>query len=154
MKNEENEMRRIPLITIALSVWMWADTARYTRSDAGIVTDTQTGLQWQDDYSDNGDTVKSAGWTDAVAYCESLSLGGHDDWRLPNFNELYFLADRSRVSPAIDPVFQHTRSNHYWSSTSLDGAEDDAWSVFFYDGYGDNGVKGFSYYVRCVRAGE
>ena len=147
-------MKRTLLITIALSPWMWADAARYTRNDAGIVTDNKTGLQWQDDYSDNGDSIKSAKWTDAIAYCEELSLGGHDDWRLPNFNELYYLADRSRRNPAIDPTFQNTRSDHYWSSTSVIGDEDGAWDVGF-DGGGDgwDGKSG-SYYVRCVRAGE
>ncbi len=148
-------MRRILLITIALSVWMWADAVRYTRSDAGIVTDNKTGLQWQDDYSDNGDSIKSAKWTDAIAYCEALSLGGHDDWRLPNFNELHYLADRSRANPAIDPTFQNTRSDHYWSSTSLVGSESNAWLPNFDDGYDNYYVdKSDSYYVRCVRAGE
>ena len=147
-------MRRILLITIALSVWMWADAARYTRSDVGIVTDTKTGLQWQDDYSDNDGNIKSAKWTDAIAYCESLSLGGCDDWRLPNFNELYYIADRSKRNPAIDPTFQNARSDGYWSSTSLVGGEDYAWGVYFYYG-GDYYVdKSYSYDVRCVRAGE
>ncbi len=146
-------MKRILLITIAFSVWMWADTARYTRSDTGIVTDNKTGLQWQDDYSDNGDSIKSAKWTDAITYCESLSLGGHDDWRLPNFNELYYLADRSRAGPAIDPTFQNV-SGDYWSSTSIVGREDRAWDVHFSHGRNYDGGKSFSYYVRCVRAGE
>ena len=147
-------MRRILLITIALSVWMWADAVRYTRSDAGIVTDNKTGLQWQDDYSDNGGDTKYAKWTDAIAYCEGLSLGGHDDWRLPNFNELYYLADRSRRNPAIDPTFQNTRSGHYWSSTSIVGYEDNAWYVDFNDGNDLWYFKSYSNYVRCVRAGE
>ncbi len=147
-------MKRILLITIALSVWMWADTVRYTRSGDGIVTDNKTGLQWQDDYSDNGDTVKSAKWTDAIAYCDALSLGGHDDWRLPNFNELYSIADHSRANPAIDPVFQHTRSDFYWSSTSVVGDEDNAWLVYFYYGFDFWFDKSLANYVRCVRAGE
>ena len=147
-------MRRILLITIALSVWMWADAVRYTRSDAGIVTDNKTGLQWQDYYSDNGDTVKSAKWTDAIAYCEDLSLGGHDDWRLPNFNELYYIADRSRRNPAIDSTFKKARPGYYWSSTSFVGGEVNAWDVRFSYGNDGWGNKSRSSYVRCVRAGE
>lgn len=156
MKNEEKEMRRILLIMIAFSVWMLADTARYTRSDTGIVTDNKTGLQWQDDYSDNGDTVKSAKWTDAIIYCEGLSLGGHDDWRLPNFNELYYLADRSRVNPAIDPAFQNAHPGHYWSSTSYYNARYAKFVHFYYgsDYYGYDFNKSHSLFVRCVRAGE
>ena len=153
-------MKRTLLITIALSPWMWADTARYTRSDAGIVTDNKTGLQWQDDYSDNGGNIKRAPWIDDIAYCEALSLGGYDDWRLPNYNELYYLADRSRADPAIDPVFQNTGSclSHYWSSTTWAGDKDYALYVDFCDGYyGGNKnffFKDVSYYVRCVRGGK
>ena len=143
-------MKKILLIAIGLSALLLAD---FTRSN-GIVTDTKTGLQWQDDYSDNDGNIKLAKWTDAIAYCESLSLGGHDDWQLPNFNELYFLADRSRKNPAIDPMFQYTRSYVYWSSTSLVGNEGGALLVHFGYGYDGWNYKSYSYYVRCVRAGE
>ena len=71
---------------------------RYTRSE-GIVTDRKTGLQWQDSYSDNNNILKSATWTEAIKYCEDLTLGEYSDWRLPNFNELY-------VTPSITPPTQ------------------------------------------------
>lgn len=140
-------------ILLGVSILLTLAQADFTRSN-GIVTDNKTGLQWQDDYSDNGGNIKGATWRNAIDYCEHLTLGGYNDWRLPNFNELYFLADRSRRNPAIDPVFQHTRSGGYWSSTSFVGYEDDAWYVLFY--YGDDGgnAKSYSYFVRCVRAGE
>ncbi len=149
-------MRRILLITIALSVWMWADAVRYTRSDAGIVTDNKTGLQWQDYYSDNGDTVKSASGDTAATYCSNLVLGGHSDWRLPTIDELMYIADRSRRNPAIDSTFKKARSDLYWSSTSVVGDEGLAWYVYFDGGGGGDGWggKSNSYYVRCVRAGE
>lgn len=147
-------MRRIPLITIALSVWMWADAARYTRCDAGIVTDNKTGLQWQDDYSDNGGNIKQAAWRDAINYCENLTLGGYSDWRLPNFHELYYLADRSKANPAIDTTFQNVVSDLYWSSTTLVGDEDEAWHVDFAYGHGVWDDKSSDYFVRCVRAGQ
>jgi hypothetical protein len=149
-KKQEYYMRRILLTMIGLSVALLAD---FSRDSDGVVTDSVTGLQWQDNYSDNGDNIKSAKWTDAIAYCEALSLGGDDDWRLPNFNELYYLADRSKRNPAIDPPFQHTTtSSGYWSATTIVGDEDYAWGVFFY--YGDDGWvdKDDSLYVRCVRA--
>ena len=140
-------------ILLGVSILLTLAQADFTRSN-GIVTDTRTGLQWQDDYSDNSGNVKSAKWMDAIAYCESLSLGGYDDWRLPNFNELYYIADRSKRNPAIDPTFQNTRSDYYWSSTSFVGGEGYAWLVHFRHGY-DNGYgKSYSFYVRCVRAGE
>ena len=91
-----------------------ADNTRYIRNNNGIVTDIETELQWQDDYRDNGNRVKKAKWIDAINYCENLKLGGYNDWRLPNFNELFYLANRSKANPAIDSVFKNTRSESYW----------------------------------------
>ena len=48
----------------------------YTCGAAGVVTDNATGLQWQDDYSDNGGSIKSANWADAATYCNGLALDG------------------------------------------------------------------------------
>ncbi len=144
-------MKRILLITIALSVWMWADAVRYTRSDAGIVTDNKTGLQWQDDYSDNGGDIKYAKWTDAIAYCEDLTLGGHSDWRLPNKKELLSIVDYGRYNPSIDTVFTHTTSDYYWGSTAPASGTGSAWIVYFSYGYTSHYDKSYDYYVRCVR---
>jgi len=139
-------MRAILLIMIGLSVSVWAD---FSRDDATqIVTDNNTGLQWQD----NVNTSKN--WTDAIDYCETLSLGGHTDWRLPNFNELYYIADRSKRDPAMDSAFQNVVSSYYWSSTTVVGSEGDAWNVDFYDGYDYWDSKSNSHYVRCVRDGQ
>ena len=62
----------------------------------GTVTDTSTMLIWQQQ------TAGSMTWEAAISYCEGLSLGGHDDWRLPNTNELQSLVDYTRYYPAID----------------------------------------------------
>ena len=143
-------MRRIPLSMIALSAMTMAD---FSRSSDGIVTDNTTKLQWQDDYSDNGGSVKSALWEDAIDYCEALTLGGYDDWRLPNFNELYSIVDYTKHNPAIDTTFQAVVSDTYWSSTSIVSNEDGAWGISFYGGHDSywNNKFNSSYYVRCVR---
>ena len=148
-------MKRILLITIGLSLFLFAETPRFERNGAGIVTDRQTGLQWQDDYGDNGGEIKSAEWIDAIAYCENLSLGGYADWRLPNVRELLSIADRSRYNPAIDPVFQSAASSYYWSSTTFAYYTVYAWYVDFYRGRSLYNVnKGDDYHVRCVRGGR
>ena len=144
-------MRQILLIMIGLSVTLMAD---FSRDGDGVVTDNTTGLQWQDDYSDNGDNIKEAKWTDAIDYCEALSLGGHDDWRLPNFNELYFIADRSKRDPAIDAIFQNVVSDFYWSSSTVVGDEGSAWYVYFDGGRDGWDDKSNSFYIRCVRVGQ
>jgi len=144
-------MKKIIIAVIGLSMVLLADLGR---NAAGVVTDSTTGLQWQDDYSDNGGNIKSATWQDAIDYCEALSLDGHGDWRLPNIRELNSIDDLSHVTPAIDPTFQHTVSGHYWSSSTYEDGHGSAWGVYFYDGYRYAYVKDRSNYVRCVRPGE
>ncbi len=150
----------------------------YTRDEStGIVTDHITGLQWQDDADpvskpwltqenhdkctgNNGQTQSDTACYDtsgdtAATYCEGLSLGGYNDWRLPTAKELDGIVDYGQYYPAIDPVFEHTATDSYWSSSTHEGYHGSAWSVDFR--YGDRyylNEKDYSYYVRCVRPGE
>ena len=139
-------MKKIILITIGLSVSIWANFTR--DNNTKIVTDNSTKLQWQDNES------VSKKWTDAIDYCEALTLGGYNDWRLPNQNELRSIADRSKSNPAIDNAFKNVVSPYYWSSSTVVGNEDGAWGVAFsYGGdYWDR--KSYEGYVRCVRDGQ
>jgi hypothetical protein len=125
--------------------------------DSGIVRDNKTGLFWQDDYSDNNNEITILDWMGAINYCEELNLGGYTNWRLPNFNELFFIVDRTKYNPSIDSVnFNNTSSNNYWTSTTIDRKKNYAWSVNFYYGYGGNGddwqLKSQLNYIRCVRS--
>lgn len=132
------------------------EPSNFSRSGE-IVTDSATGLQWQDD-----ERVKNwaYGWIEAINFCEhTLALGGHSDWRLPNVNELFSIADYARDNPAIDTAFVniHTPGSYtYWTSTS--GAEETyrALTVRFSDGTTGGSNKydagGSSRYpARCVR---
>ena len=131
-------------MTAMISTIIYAD---FTKNN-GVVTDSTTALQWQDN-----ETVSKT-WTAAIDYCEALSLDGQSDWRLPNLKELISLVDDSKVSPAISAVFDHTASSDYWSSTTYAGTSDDAWSVYFGNGAQGSLNKSASVYVRCVRAGQ
>ena len=139
-------MKQIFLMMIGLSVMLFADFSR--DNNTKIVTDNSTRLQWQDDLN------ISKTWTEAIAYCENLTLGNHTDWRLPNENELYSLSDMSKRNPAIDSIFKNVKSNYYWSSTTYAGFASFAWFVYFNDGRQYTISKSNSYYVRCVRAGQ
>ena len=95
------------------------------------INDKATGLTWQ-----KSDSRKGMNWEEALNYAENSTLGGYDDWRLPNAKELQSIVDYSRSpqttdSPAIDPVFQTSAIineggdrdyPYYWTSTThLDG---------------------------------
>ncbi|MBT3318607.1 MAG: DUF1566 domain-containing protein [Clostridia bacterium] len=69
----------------------------------GTVSDSNTGLMWQQDPGG----VKMT-WDEAMSGAESFSLGGYDDWRLPTIKELYSLIDFSGTDP--DPTASDTSS--------------------------------------------
>ncbi len=77
----------------------------------GTVTDTVTGLMWQK--TDGGEmTIERA-----VNYCDTLTLGGHSDWRLPLPHEGFSILNHQHANPAIDvSVFTTTTAQYWWSS--------------------------------------
>lgn len=85
----------------------------------GTITDNATGRMWQQ--ADDGSRRE---WPEALAYCEGLQLGGHDDWYLPNSKELQSIVDYRRTGfPAIDEtVFSITQDSEtldFWTSTTF-----------------------------------
>jgi len=104
------------------------------------VKDTCTGLTWQ---RDTGNGAATLSWSEALAYCEGLTLGGRDDWRLPNVTELFSLVNRGAENPAIyadDFNFNPgsiSSSVGYWSSTPYIGDREPlnfAYQVTYKDG--------------------
>jgi len=139
-------MKRIVTMVLVMSIALFADFTR----DGSVVTDNTTGLQWQDDAI--GSTMN---WKSAIEQCENLILDGHSDWRLPNLKELTSIVDDTRFNPSIDTdTFQHVASDYYWSSTTNAGYSSRAWYVGFSYGRQFNRYKSYSYFVRCVRAGQ
>lgn len=111
-------------VTALLSLSLIA--GNLTRDNAtGIVIDSLNDLEWQDDYSDNNGTIKRTNtkWSEAVTYCEQLTLNGKSNWRLPNINELISIVDLNKSSPKFKAVFTKIPvvsniSNSYISSTA------------------------------------
>ena len=91
----------------------------YTDNGDGTVTDNVTGLMWAQDQS-----IESKAWVDGEDYCESLTLGGFTDWRMPSIKELWSIRDQSIGWPYLDTTFFHLvskdgaeqREQHTWSS--------------------------------------
>ncbi len=115
-----------------------------------IVTDTKLGLMWQDN-SRTKSTKKN--WKEAKKYCQDLSFGGYNDWKLPSYDELTTIVDYDRCDPAIIPSFINVNiTNPYWSSSEYVKNKNEVWYMRFSDGYLRNNYnKTDAYNVRCIR---
>lgn len=125
-------------------------TRSYTRG-SDIVIDNTTGLQWQDDA-----TPSVMMWSSAVSYCQSITLGGYSDWRLPDIYELLSITDYGRDDPSIDSTFSnyaqvHDGTGNYWSATNRASYTNSAFYVNFAKSNQWYANKTDSKYVRCVR---
>ena len=134
----------------------------YADNGDGTVTDNNTGLMWQkQDNGYNYNWYKASGTyhatynSGAMSVCDSLELGGYDDWRLPSRFELLTLVNYgvSLPGPTIwGYYFPSTHALDYWSSTEAAADPASAWSVSFYNGgVGTSPKDGDGNYVRCIR---
>jgi hypothetical protein len=112
--------------------------------------DCVTGLEWQ-----RAVARETFSPTAAIAYCDGLVLGGHDDWRLPSTIELMTLVDYTIASPAIDSsAFPATPGDYFWTASPVEREPDpDAewWYVNFDDGSAYYAVTLNAFRARCVR---
>lgn len=76
----------------------------FTANGDGTVTDGVTGLVWQQSPDTQGNTDIDAGdkltYSEALTYCQNLTLGDNGDWRLPDIKELYSLIDFRGTDPS------------------------------------------------------
>ena len=141
-------------------------TARFTRSDGAqpTVVDEVTGLVWQGcPAGTSGPTCAGAPsdllWAQALAFCDALSWGSFDDWRLPDEYELHSILDYGNDKPALDSsAFPGTPNDWFVSSSTYAAMPDGAWYSMWY-GTGLWGVVVPKDHVdsvgkiRCVRDG-
>jgi hypothetical protein len=130
----------------------------FTDNGDGTVFDNVTGLTWQK--QDDGLTYnwyEAAGVYNAThnpgstSVCDSLSLGGHDDWRLPTRSELVGIINYGTYYPSIETIFfPDTKASDYWSQDIV-AFTSDARSVNFSFGYSLNSSTSEPFHARCVR---
>lgn len=127
-----------------------ARAERYTVG-SDTVKDEITGLLWQRSYAPDAMSV-----ADGMAYCASLQLAGHDDWRLPEKKELLSLVDFRSWDPAIDEyAFPYTQNDVYWTASyhtdSGPGNLSFYWQIDFSKGSSVALREDVEALIRCVR---
>ncbi|MBK1723021.1 Lcl domain-containing protein [Thiocystis violacea] len=139
------------------------DSVYTTDLSAGTVTDTRTGLMWKtcvEGQTWSGGTCTRGGatshpWAAALDLAESATFAGHDDWRLPNVNELMSLVEPCRTNPSInDSLFPNTPTWYVWSGSPNVSFSDHAWYVLFSYGFAEYFVRSEDVHVRLVRGGQ
>jgi formylglycine-generating enzyme required for sulfatase activity len=121
----------------------------FVNNGNGTITDTDTGLMWQ-----QGEIASATNWEGALAYAASLTLGSNTDWRVPNIKELQSINDETLVNPSVDTgYFPGATASHYWSSTSQHGTTNGAWYLDCLYGITTYTDKTNDVLLRCVRGG-
>src|SRR5690554_4472733 len=143
--------------------------ALHRLDDHDLVVDRANRLMWQD----TPEALQVSGNVeDNLNYCESLTLGGFSDWRLPNFNESqllvrefeYFVFDGRQWSPKY---FTNVPENRRWLSSTLVNDDPTRGYLFRYQYDPESnypgswvananhqvvGLSGDTYSPRCVRS--
>jgi hypothetical protein len=120
----------------------------------GTVTDLNTGLMWQRGYS-------YFEWDTALSYCESLTLAGYSDWRMPNREELRTILNYSSTSTLYNEYIFYFPGppkppflDYFWTSSAYDKEEQTAWAIFM--DFGKAVISNWSneYFVLALRQGQ
>jgi hypothetical protein len=87
------------------------NTPFYINNGNGTIIDTVTGLMWQQ--TDGGEmTIENT-----AIYCDTLTLGGFTNWRLPTAKESFSILNHQNNNPAIDiNFFTKTAAEYWWTS--------------------------------------
>jgi len=83
----------------------------FTNNGNGTVTDNNTNLMWQK--TDGGEMT----YEKATQYCDTMTLGGYTDWRLPTAIELFSIHYFEANRPALNTTFFTATAAEYWWSS-------------------------------------
>jgi hypothetical protein len=112
---------------------------------AGMSPDSNRSL-----YTTAEDAPGSYTWTEAVEYCQSLSIAGHQDWHMPTIGELAVqFKNRAEIGGFNETGRMQNATGYYWSSLQVGDAT--AWAQSFKDGFHENPAKDVQSSLRCVR---
>jgi hypothetical protein len=137
----------------------------YTDNGDGTITDTNTGLTWEDKdnagglhdkdntYAWSGDGSQETiwDWIEDVNGESGSGFAGHNDWRIPNVKEFLSIVDYGRLHPSIDPAFTSHSSSHR-SGTAISPSI--SWHVAFDFGWISREVLDLPLSARAVRGGD
>ncbi len=152
----------------------------YTDNGDGTITDTVTGLMWEQGFA-------LCDFSEAESYAKACVTGGYADWRVPTIKELYSLIDFSGNQGSGDPSSQKAPKDavafidtdyfafeypndgvkryidaQYISSTKYVSTTMNGTPTFFGVNFADGRIKGYpqtprnrgssgQYYIRLVR---
>lgn len=121
---------------------------RFIDNGDGTVTDGETDLVWQKDQAPERIT-----WLEAQEYVQQLNEAGfadHNDWRLPNNQELtsLMLTQENSRRLFLDPIFGSQRC--FWSADTR-GHHVACYIDFYYGGVYRSEENYVNHSVRAVR---
>lgn len=131
---------------------------RFTENADLTLSDALTGLIWSNNADPAGFPRKT--WQEALDFIKDLNRQnylGHNDWRLPNVNELGSLVNLEKSSVAdwlVTQGFSNLVEDEYWTADTVTGNTAFAVSVNMHSGMMNSVVKDGSYPVWPVRSGQ
>lgn len=117
----------------------------YINNRDGTVTVHNGDLMWQ-----LQDDNRKRKWVESKLYCQTLTLGGNQDWRLPSQKELRLLLRALKYSKEKCTYFTSLLYSSCWTTRSYNSSL--AWFLDFYSRYANSDDKNEKSYVRCVRS--
>lgn len=140
-------MRALIIMLLTIAFLNAASIQRDHNRD--VVMDYDNNLMWMD----TKDTIsKKLSHKEAEPYCESLSLAGYSNWRLPTIDEFQTVVDKTNKKTFIAREFRYNKPEGFWALHAH------VRTFWFYADY-MNFVSGTPYFdnrnvykfVRCVR---